>query len=67
MASEHTMNILQNLERTKIATLRYFALNSNDLDKTHGPGKCPVRYILQLLFCRARRHHLLRAHSLRDQ
>lgn len=49
------MDILQNLSHTKAATLRHFALSAVDLDKTHGPGKWSVRYIL---------HHLADADSV---
>lgn len=49
------MNLIENLERTKQATLRYFALSAVDLDKTRGPGKWSVRYIL---------HHLADADSV---
>ena len=55
MASDQTISLIQNLERTKHATLPYFALSATDLDKTHGPGKWPVRYIL---------HHLADADSV---
>ena len=48
-------DILHNLERTQQATLRHFALSAADLDKTHGPGKWPVRYML---------HHLADADSV---
>lgn len=49
------MNLITNLERTKDATLRCYNLSANDLDKSHGPGKWPVRYIL---------HHLADADSV---
>ncbi|NUM75418.1 DinB family protein [candidate division KSB1 bacterium] len=49
------MNLIINLERTRDATLRYYNLSANDLDKTHDPGKWPVRYIL---------HHLADADSV---
>lgn len=51
------MSLIQNLERTKASTLHYFALNAADLDKTYGPGKWSVRYIL---------HHLADADSVMD-
>lgn len=49
------MNLITNLERTRDATLRYHNLSANELDKTYGPGKWPVRYIL---------HHLADADSV---
>ncbi|MCL4708826.1 DinB family protein [bacterium] len=49
------MKLIEGLERTKEATLRYFNLSVNELDKTHGPGKWPVRYLL---------HHLADADSV---
>lgn len=49
------MNLIENLERTKAATLRYYNLGANELGKTYGPGKWPVRYIL---------HHLADADSV---
>ena len=56
------MEILDQLERTKAETLRYFTLGDEDLKKTYGPGKWSVRYILHhlsdsetVLFYRIRR------------
>jgi len=49
------MNLIHDLERTKQATLRHFTLSATDLDKTYGPGKWSVRYIL---------HHLADADSV---
>lgn len=49
------MKLIEGLTRTKDATLRYYNLSASDLDKTHGPGKWPVRYIL---------HHLADADSV---
>ena len=56
------MEILEQLERTKAETLRYFTLGDEDLKKTYGPGKWSVRYILHhlsdsetVLFYRIRR------------
>lgn len=55
MTHDQTASLIQNLERTKHATLRYFALSATGLDKTYGLGKWPVRYIL---------HHLADAESV---
>jgi hypothetical protein len=56
------VEILDQLERTKAETLRYFTLGDEDLKKTYGPGKWSVRYILHhlsdsetVLFYRIRR------------
>lgn len=49
------MNLITNLDRTRDATLRYYNLSANDLDKTYGQDKWPVRYIL---------HHLADADSV---
>lgn len=49
------VTIIQNLIETKQATLHCFALDATNLDKTHGPGKWSVRYIL---------HHLADADSV---
>src|SRR6185503_7305574 len=56
------MEYLEQLERTKAATLAYFDLGDKDLAKTYGPGKWSVRYVLQhladsesVLFYRIRR------------
>lgn len=49
------MKLIRGLERTKAATLRYYNLGANELGKTYGPGKWPVRYIL---------HHLADADSV---
>ena len=49
------MNLIHDLSRTQAATLRHFDLATTDLDKTHGPGKWSVRYIL---------HHLADADSV---
>lgn len=56
------MEIIQQLERTKTETLRYFDLPDEDLRKTYGPGKWSVRYVLNhladaetVLFYRIRR------------
>ena len=46
------MHLIAELERTRDETVRYYSLGDDDLSRTYGPGKWPVRYIL---------HHL--AHS----
>ena len=33
------MRLIQDLEKTRDETLRYFALDQNDLARTYGPGK----------------------------
>jgi len=40
------MQLITELERTRDETLRYFALGGEDLARTYGPGKWPIRYIL---------------------
>lgn len=56
------MEILEQLEQTKTETLKYFALADEDLQKSYGPGKWSVRYVLHhladsdsILFYRIRR------------
>jgi uncharacterized damage-inducible protein DinB len=56
------VEILDGLERTRAQTLRYFDLPDSDLEKTYGPGKWSVRYVLNhladsdsILFYRIRR------------
>jgi hypothetical protein len=56
------VELLDGLERTKAQTLRYFDLPKSDLEKTYGPGKWSVRYLLNhladsetVLFYRIRR------------
>jgi len=56
------MSFLEELQRTKTETLRYFDLADEDLEKDYGPGKWSVRYILNhladsetILFYRIRR------------
>ena len=56
------MDIIEQLERTQAETLQYFDLGNEDLEKTYGPGKWSVRYILHhladsetILFYRIRR------------
>ncbi len=43
------MELLEQLERTKTETLKYFALTDEDLEKSYGPGKWSVRYVLHHL------------------
>jgi len=57
-----TSALLQQLEKTRDETLRYFALGEDDLARTYGPGKWPVRFVLHhiadsetVLFERVRR------------
>lgn len=40
------MQLIQQLERTRDETLRYFALGAADLERTYGPGKWSVRFLL---------------------
>jgi hypothetical protein len=56
------MDIIEQLEQTKAETLTYFDLLEGDLQKTYGPGKWSVRYLLHhladsetVLFYRIRR------------
>jgi DinB family protein len=49
------MEILEQLERTQAATLKYYDLADDDLAKHYGPGKWSVRYIL---------HHLADSESV---
>jgi hypothetical protein len=56
------MEIIEELERTKADTLKYFDLRDEDLQKSYGPGKWNVRYVLHhladsetVLFYRIRR------------
>jgi hypothetical protein len=41
--------LLRELERTRDETLQCFSLGDHDLDRTYGPGKWSVRYILHHL------------------
>jgi hypothetical protein len=57
-----TVGLLQQLEKTRDETLRYFGLGEADLARTYGPGKWPVRFVLHhiadsetVLFERVRR------------
>ena len=43
------MEIIEQLERTKAETLKYFDLADEDLQKNYGPGKWSVRYGLHHL------------------
>jgi DinB superfamily len=56
------VDIIEHLQRTKAETLKYFDLADKDLQKTYGPGKWSVRYVLNhladsetVLFYRIRR------------
>ena len=49
------MEIVKRLEATRDRTLGYFDLNDERLDRTYGPGKWPVRFIL---------HHLADAETV---
>jgi len=56
------MEIIEELERTKLDTLKYFNLTEEDLQKKYEPDKWNVRYILHhladsetILFYRIRR------------
>ena len=43
------MALIQDLERTRDETLRYYSLQQPDLERRYGPGKWPIRYILHHL------------------
>jgi hypothetical protein len=43
------MSIIQDLERTRDETLSYYTLGEADLQRSYGPGKWSVRYILHHL------------------
>jgi hypothetical protein len=43
------MQLIQDLEKTRDETLRYFSLDQRDLTRTYTPGKWPVRFILHHL------------------
>lgn len=43
------MQLIQELERTRDETLRYYSLGPSELDRCYAPGKWPVRYILHHL------------------
>lgn len=48
-------DLVQELERTRRETLRYFELAGDELARTYGPGKWPVKFIL---------HHLADAENI---
>ena len=43
------MQIIRDLEATRDETLTFFALSDRDLDRSYGPGKWTVRFILHHL------------------
>ena len=43
------MQLIQDLEKTRDETLRYFSLDQRDLARTYAPGKWSVRFILHHL------------------
>ncbi|HEY2739092.1 MAG TPA: DinB family protein [Thermoanaerobaculia bacterium] len=43
------MQLIQELERTRDETLRYFSLGESDLARTYAPGKWSVRFLLHHL------------------
>ena len=43
------MTLIPRLERTRQDTLEYFALGGSDLDRTYGPGKWSIRFLLHHL------------------
>ena len=49
------MKIIERLETTKAATLKFFDLGNDDIDKSYGSGNWTVRYIL---------HHLTDAETV---
>lgn len=49
------MEIIEKLEATKAATLKYYDLDDEQLDKSYGAGKWTVRYLL---------HHLADAETV---
>ena len=53
--SESTLEFMRGLERTRAATLAHFGLADRDLDRTYGPGKWSVRFVL---------HHLADSESI---
>jgi hypothetical protein len=40
------MRLIDELERTRDETLKYFSLGDADLERSYGPGKWSVRYLL---------------------
>ncbi len=49
MTERTTVDIIRELERTRDETLRHFALDATSLDRSYGPGKWNVRYLLNHL------------------
>ena len=43
------MALIQDLERTRDETLRYYSLEQPDLERRYGPGKWSIRHILHHL------------------
>jgi hypothetical protein len=43
------MQLIRELERTRDETLSYFSLAEGDLERSYGPGKWSIRYILHHL------------------
>jgi len=43
------MQLIRELEKTREETLAYYLLGSGDLDRTYGPGKWSVRFLLHHL------------------
>lgn len=43
------MQLIQDLEKTRDETLRYFSLDQHDLARTYEPGKWSVRFVLHHL------------------
>jgi DinB superfamily len=54
-AAESAMRLVTQLEETRDETLRFFALDEEQLARTYAPGKWPVRFIL---------HHLADAETV---
>jgi len=44
-----TTKLITQLEATRNETLKYFELSDADLDRTYGPGKWSVRFLLHHL------------------
>jgi hypothetical protein len=43
------MKLIHDLERTRDETLQFYSLGERDLERTYGPGKWSVRYLLHHL------------------
>jgi DinB family protein len=43
------MQLIQDLEKTRGETLKYFSLDERDLTRTYGPGKWSIRFVLHHL------------------